>query len=392
MAILINGNGNRAIYAAQDADLIASLAGNVTCIANVGNKYAATIEDANTIGLADGVIITKEGRRIQLDAGDMDLFAIPIGSSGVTNYYIIGYKLVQQADSSQVAQTFVQKMSSSSATITEDTLRGGATEVYVSLYRVTQVEFSISAVDRLLPELLDINDLSTEIISTATDFNTLTSKDKYFIIVGGCPNSPTPNNGGQLFVANPNNNDGTIRQFFVSDTGRIFIRYGSGSSWTDWKENYVKKSGDTIIGHMHMDNSSSESPRLYFETTSGNNYICNEGNGNLRFRGSDGLLAVLSNNSLIINSSPNLVYSRRISDNTSLSWKDAPDHAVTTYYYEGADTTTLDLPDANCFLTVQKFNSGRGIAMAYCWPNGANGKWWINNLHNTWGGWRQMPM
>lgn len=158
MAKLINGNGNRAIYAAQDADLIASLAGNVTCIANVGNKYAATIEDANTIGLADGVIITKEGRRIQLDAGDVDLFAIPAGSSGVTNYYIIGYKLVQQADSSQVAETFVQKMNSSSATIAEGTLRGGDNEVYVSVYRVTQVEFTIDSVNALLPELRTLQD------------------------------------------------------------------------------------------------------------------------------------------------------------------------------------------------------------------------------------------
>lgn len=163
MAVLINGNGNRAIYAAQDADLIASLAGNVTCIANVGNKYAATIEDANTIGLADGVIITKEGRRIQLDAGNVDLFAIPTGSSGVTNYYIIGYKLVQQADSSQVAETFVQKMNSSSATIAEGTLRGGDNEVYVSLYRVTQVGFNIDSVSRLLPELTNISELNSEL-------------------------------------------------------------------------------------------------------------------------------------------------------------------------------------------------------------------------------------
>lgn len=163
MAKLINGNGNPAIYAWEDADLIASLAGNVTCIANVGNKYAATEEDANTIGLADGVIITKEGRRIQLDAGNVDLFAIPTGSSGVTNYYIIGYKLVQQADSSQVAETFVQKMDSSSATIAEGTLRGGDNEVYVSVYRVTQVGFTINSVDGLLPELLDNSAINEDI-------------------------------------------------------------------------------------------------------------------------------------------------------------------------------------------------------------------------------------
>lgn len=160
MAKLINGNGNPTIYAAEDADMIAALAGDVTGIARVGNQFAATEEDANTIGLADGVIITKEGRRIQLDAGQTDLFTIPSGSTGVTNYYIIGYKLTTAADSTQVCENFVQKMNSSSETITENTFRGGATDVYVSLYRVTQVGFTIDSVVGLLPELPTINDSS----------------------------------------------------------------------------------------------------------------------------------------------------------------------------------------------------------------------------------------
>lgn len=400
MAKLINGNGNRAIYATQDADLIASLAGNVTCIANVGNKYAATIEDANTIGLADGVIITKEGRRIQLDAGDVDLFAIPTGSGGVTNYYIIGYKLVQQADSSQVAETFVQKMSSSSATITEDTLRGGATEVYVSLYRVTQVEFSISAVDGLLPELLDINDLSTEIISTVTDFNTLTSKVKYNINVGGCPNSPTPDNGGQLFVAD--NNDGMIRQFFVSDTGQIFVRYYQGGTWHSWKEVYIQKK----VINTPTDFNTLTEPAIYT--------IDATGSTNSPLSTSGGTLIVARDGDAYINQTfmadQGHVYSRyrdsggtwhswhdsasslSINGTSGLPWKNAPDYAETTYFYEGADTTTLDLPNSNCFVTVRKTTSMRGIAIAYNWTDAGAGEWWINNLHTgSWHGWRKMP-
>lgn len=176
MAKLINGNGNPAIYAAEDADLIASLAGNVTCIANVGNKYAATEEDATTIRLDDGVIITKEGRRIQLEAGESDTFYIPTGTSGQTNYYIIGYKLVQNADSTQVAEQFVQKMNSSSETITEDTFRSGATEVYVSVYRVTQVGFTIDSISGLLPELLDNASIKDNIDQINSDL-----ADKYLL-------------------------------------------------------------------------------------------------------------------------------------------------------------------------------------------------------------------
>lgn len=175
MAKLINGNGNPAIYAAEDADLIASLAGNVTCIANVGNKYAATEEDATTIRLDDGVIITKEGRRIQLEAGESDTFYIPTGTSGQSNYYIIGYKLVQNPDSTQVAEQFVQKMNSSSETITEDTFRSGATEVYVSVYRVTQVGFTIDSISGLLPELLDNASIKEDIDQINSDLGNKSS-------------------------------------------------------------------------------------------------------------------------------------------------------------------------------------------------------------------------
>lgn len=170
MAKLINGNGNPAIYASQDADLIASLSGNTTSIAAVGNEFAATQEDANTIGLADGVIITQEGRRIQLDDGDTDLFTIPTGTAGTTSYYIIGYKLVTALDSSQSCETFVQKMNSASETITEETFKSGASEVYVSCYRVTQDGLNIDSIDLLLPKLGNITELKAS-LTELQDFN-----------------------------------------------------------------------------------------------------------------------------------------------------------------------------------------------------------------------------
>ncbi len=163
MAKLINGSGNPAVYANEDSDLIASLTGNVTSIAAVGSEYAATQEDANTIGLADGVIITKEGRRIQLDEGGTDLFTIPTGSAGTTSYYIIGYKLTTDTESKQVCETFVQKMNSSSETITEDTFKGGATDVYVSVYRVVQNGLNIDSINLLLPKMSNINQLNSDL-------------------------------------------------------------------------------------------------------------------------------------------------------------------------------------------------------------------------------------
>lgn len=163
MATLINGNGNAAVYAQQDADLYVGALGNTTRILDVGSKMAATIEDANTIAIADGVILTKEGRRIQVDVGAVDEFTIPTGQAGTTRYYIIGYHLYTDGSANQKCETFVQLMSSSSETIPEGTFRSGANEVYVSVYRVQQDSLTLQTPEALLALGESIGDLEAEV-------------------------------------------------------------------------------------------------------------------------------------------------------------------------------------------------------------------------------------
>lgn len=169
MAKLINGNGNPAVYAAEDADMLAGIMGNVTTITAVGNEFAATASGANLIEVADGVILTQEGRRIQLDAGLTDAFTIPSGTAGTTNYYIIGYRLYESASGTQECETFVQLMASASDTIPEDTFRGGATEVFVSLYRVEQDGVNLGTISLLLPKVSGVSQISADI--TVTYYN-----------------------------------------------------------------------------------------------------------------------------------------------------------------------------------------------------------------------------
>ena len=176
MATLINGDGNAAVYAAQDADWFAGVEGNVTKILNIGLKMAYEIEDANTIAVKNGVIVTQEGRRIQIDAGSIDEFTIPTGSQGVTKYYIIGYHLYTDASSNQLCETFVQLMANDTDTIPEDTFRGGSDEVYVSLYRVTQDGITLSTVQSLLPEAATVKDIEDDIAginASLTELRTL---------------------------------------------------------------------------------------------------------------------------------------------------------------------------------------------------------------------------
>ena len=173
MAVLINGNGNEAIYAQQDADWYAALMGGVTMITAVGEQFAYELLDANTIGVKDGVIITKEGRRIQVDTNVIDTFDIPTGAQGTTNYYIIGYHLVTDEESVQSAETFVQLMDNGTDTIPEGSFKEGDDDVYVSLYRVEQNDLTIGTITLLLPTVSDSmqqqisqinNDLSVQTI------------------------------------------------------------------------------------------------------------------------------------------------------------------------------------------------------------------------------------
>lgn len=166
MATLVNGNGNVAVYAQQDADLLTGALGASTRIMNVGSKMAYTIEDANTIAVADGVILTKEGRRIQVDVGNVDEFTIPTGSAGVTRYYIIGYHLYTDGSANQKCETFVQLMSNGSETITENIFRNGASEVYVSLYRVKQIGLNLDTITALLSVGIALTDMTDVIGDT----------------------------------------------------------------------------------------------------------------------------------------------------------------------------------------------------------------------------------
>jgi hypothetical protein len=190
MATLINGNGNLAIYAQQDADWYAALMGGQTVITAVGNQFAYELLDANTIGVKDGVIITTEGRRIQLDANAIDSFDIPTGAQGTTNYYIIGYHLVTGDLSEQTCETFVQLMENGTDTIPEGSFRDGDDEVFISLYRVEQDDLTIGTITALLPQLSgsfqsQITELNNDLTANSKKFEASYQNGKYGFTIDG---------------------------------------------------------------------------------------------------------------------------------------------------------------------------------------------------------------
>lgn len=151
MLTLINGDGNPRVTAAQDADWYGSLTGEKTCIMPANDKFSATVADANTIEISSGVLITKEGRRVQIDAETIEEIIIPTGTQGTDTYYIIGFHLYIDESGQQVAETFVETMENESDTITETTFREGSTSIYISLYRVKRSGLTLESVTRICP-------------------------------------------------------------------------------------------------------------------------------------------------------------------------------------------------------------------------------------------------
>jgi len=149
MATLINGNGNHAVYAAQDADWFGALTGNQTVIMNVNQNLAYELLDNNTLLIKSGVLVTKEGRRVQIDVGDTEEIIIPTGTQNVNRFYICGFKLETDGEGVQTATTFIEQMGSSTETITEETFKDGANTIYVSLYRIYQQGITISSITPL---------------------------------------------------------------------------------------------------------------------------------------------------------------------------------------------------------------------------------------------------
>ena len=230
MAILINGNGNPAIYPDQDADWFASIFGGQTAITGVGSQFAAEIEDANTIAVADGVIITKEGRRIQLDANQSDIFDIPTGAQGTTNYYIIGYCLTTNDDSSQTAETFVQLMENATDTIEEDTFRDGADKVYVSLYRVTQTGFTLDTPELLLPKVESITQLNADLSGFSFRVNGGVPE---FSVDGGITWNNLGGGSGRVVKYGTGSGTSTISLGETIDPSKYYVILNTGSFFTN---------------------------------------------------------------------------------------------------------------------------------------------------------------
>lgn len=217
MATLINGNGNHAVYASQDADWFGALTGNQTVIMNVNQNLAYELLDNNTLLIKSGVLVTKEGRRVQIDVGDTEEIIIPTGTQNVNRFYICGFKLETDGEGVQTATTFIEQMGSSTETITEETFKDGANTIYVSLYRIYQQGITISSITPLK--------------------NTV-----------GLPTSRAFSMGDLIDIIHP------VGKIFFTDDPRNPAEYYPGTTWVAWGSGRVPVGVDTSDSDFNAPN------------------------------------------------------------------------------------------------------------------------------------------
>lgn len=220
MATLINGNGNHAVYASQDADWFGAITGNQTVIMNVNQNLAYELLDNNTLLIKSGVLVTKEGRRVQIDVGDTEEIIIPTGTQNVNRFYICGFKLETDGEGVQTATTFIEQMGSSTETITEETFKDGANTIYVSLYRIYQQGIAISSITPLK--------------------NTV-----------GLPTSRAFSMGDLIDIIHP------IGKIFFTDDPRNPAEYYPGTTWVAWGSGRVPVGVDVNDSDFNAPNKTS---------------------------------------------------------------------------------------------------------------------------------------
>lgn len=156
--------------------------------------------------------------------------------------------------------------------------------------------------------------------------------------------APNTSEGICTTVINQNTSYGA--QTAISDTGYFYRKY-SGGAWGAWQQ--FENIGNKVTSlSASSTNTQYPSAKVVFDSLV-----------NLRLSGNN------------------------------VSWKDSQDGCACWFFYEGANTTTLDLPSGNCVVLVLKKGNNRGYALAFGWVSGSNAVW-HNNLHDSWKGWNSL--
>lgn len=167
MAILINGDGRTDISAQNEAEFYAGIVGYRTVVLSSGNQINAEIVTNNKVKLHDGEVISQ-GRRIQIPAGTFDEFTIENGSQGTVRYDILGYRFFRDESGNESIEQFVQKGVGEDGILEEASIRDGATECRIGVYRAKLNGLALEALEPLFTVLPPMDNREIKIMESGT--------------------------------------------------------------------------------------------------------------------------------------------------------------------------------------------------------------------------------
>lgn len=169
MAVLINGDGRKDISAQNEAEFYAGIVGDKTVVLNSGNQMKAEIVTNNQVKLHDGELISQ-GRRIQIPAGTSDEFTIENGSQGAVRYDILGYRFFRDESGNENVEMFVQKDVGEGGVMEEASIREGATECFIGVYRAKLNGLTLEALEPLFTILTPMDSNVIKIVESGTKY------------------------------------------------------------------------------------------------------------------------------------------------------------------------------------------------------------------------------
>lgn len=227
---LINGTGNKSVSAQQDADLFSGIFGNTPVVLPVGERCRAEIRDANTVRIYDGEIISQ-GRRFNQGYGEYQDYTVENGSQGTVRYDILGFHFYTDESGNELSEPFVTKGVGENGTIAENSIREGATESYISMYRVKINGLSIENAEPLYLVVCSVAEAEAEVEKIRTSmeqqFTELSEKLKGYYTISEA----------DKLLAGKSNTDHQHNYVVDRSTGHLFRWHWTGSVIEFWVDN-----------------------------------------------------------------------------------------------------------------------------------------------------------
>ena len=173
MEIITGYTGENHVTSADDASLYRGILGRDDYVLDVGNKFAATIIDNNTVRIMDGDLVIQ-GHQARIRANDYEEVTIDNGTPGQkrNDLIVARYQKNTTTGIESITLEVVKGTPGETATdpdIIQEDLSTGGTQRDFALYRVSLNGLALESVTSLFTVIPNLKDFMTHQADDVTD-------------------------------------------------------------------------------------------------------------------------------------------------------------------------------------------------------------------------------